>query len=230
MALYGGLGGIHFPTLASEVTDGQLESVFDPSGDKLRNLFRSAINAELKPAWDVAKIGTRFVTKDPVESVYNEAPRAAILNTLKKEDPVLFLYRQSSLHQTKYLRYGEIITTWGLDYMLGPMVVEEYRRLGAIFNATAQVVDLVIRRGGHSSYNSGELVFLSANSPFAYIKVINSQIGFAEFGQQGEGLEVRALHMTLETSEQERDNPDANPDVTEFDEFKYTLELEPDDD
>lgn len=232
MSLFVEFGGTKFPLTAGDVTDGQLVSSLDPGGDVLRELFRSALNAELSPVWDVVvPTVDRLSGRSVVHSIFHEAPRAGILKEVNKLDPCLFVYRTSAVHNEKYIQFGEIVTQWGLDYILGPTKVEDYRKIGPIFAGVEKVINWVVRRGGHSSYQSGKLVFLDDDSPFSRVRVINSQMGVADFGQEGQGVEIRALHMNLETTELERETTDSIDENTAIDEYEgvnYTIELEPD--
>lgn len=211
-SLFRELGDFHMPVAAGSVVDGQLFSVFDPGADILLALFKSAINSELTAAWNVARVGTALASKSPVQDTLYQPPDKALLREARFEFPLLSLARGDCESNEHTLDQERIACLWSLDYIMGPLSPEDFRRLGATLNAVRAVVLEVIRMRGHPSYLGGALQFFAGRGHFASIRFANSKQGAATWGPEGEGQVVQLLSMQLETEEHEYQIDGADPD------------------
>lgn len=226
-------GDLDLPIEGSDVTSGRLFSAFDPGRDAMLALFKAAICQELghhpttaasTSAWYTARTGTALATAEPIETTLTEAPRRSLFRGARYDFPLLCLYRVSTVHSELTLGHDQQVTTWGLDYVLGPLVSSDYERLGGAMNAVRKIVSLVIRRGHHPAYESDAIQFGDDHGRFTSIRILNDQEGPATMGLEGpsargmppEELELYTLHMNLETTEIE-DALDPIAEATPYD-------------
>jgi hypothetical protein len=202
-SLYRTVGQLELPVVAGDVTDAQLFSALDPGADILRGLFVAAINAELTAAWNVARVGTVLAARAPVEDSVYQLPDKSLLREAKFNFPLLAVYREEGTFTEHTLDQDEETTTWGVDYILGPLTPEDFRRLAAVMNAVRAVILLTIRMRGHPAYRSGELQFFPGRGHFASVALKSYKQGAATWGPEGEGQVVYVLSMQLETREHE---------------------------
>jgi hypothetical protein len=212
--LHRSVGELALPVVATDVTNAQLFSALDPGADILRALFVAALNAELAAAWNVARAGTALATKQVVEDSMYALPDKSVLREAKINFPCLAVYREEGTFTEHTLDQDEEATTWGIDYILGPLSPEDYRRLAAIMNGVRATVLLVIRQRGHASYRAGELQFFPGRGHFASVYLRSYKQGAATWGPEGEGQVVYVLSMQLETKEHEYGDAGADPDLT----------------
>lgn len=211
--LWQSFGDVASPTKAGDVTDGHLFSVGDPARDRLIGLFTQAIKSELGEAWAVAASGTVLDGTDPVADTLYEQPRKSVLREGGYSFPLLAVYRAGEAeHGWKTLEIRQQVQTWGCDYILGPLKAEDYRRLGGALAWVAKVIDSTIESRGHPDYESGALQFFPGVGGLAELSVARSQEGLAEFGDQGEGLELYALSLELRSVEHDSHDEDAFAD------------------
>ena len=93
------------------------------------------------------------------------------------EFPLLCVYRTGEPafdHVT--IEEERITQDWGIDYILGPLDVDDIPKLGDICGAVGKAVRLVIRQRGHKSYENGALQFYPDQGGFATIQLL-SQLG-----------------------------------------------------
>lgn len=219
--LFDNFGDVSFPTLGSDVDDTQLFSVFDPARDRLLSLFKTAINVELARSttiiatdspWYAVTPNTSLDGKMPVVDTFYKMPSRAAFRETKLDYPLLALYRVKTTAEEHTLSYEKQTCSWGLDYILGPLKEDEYRRVGGALEAVKKIVHLVIKKRGHPEFESGALQFFPGVGGLAAMRVVEAVEGPAEFGEEGEGLEFMALHMELESVEHEHQQDDAYPD------------------
>jgi hypothetical protein len=212
-------GDLDFPIEGSDVSSTDPFAAFDPGRTAMLALFKAAINQELAHStiavqatspWYVARANTRLATTMPIETTLYEPPRASMMRGARYVMPLLCLYRTRSEHNEHSLGREQVVTRWGLDYVLGPLTSADYGRIGGVLTAVRAIIRLVIRRGFHPAYESGAQQFGSTNGHFASIRAVEDQEGPAVFGREGpstsgidEQLEVFAMHLELETTEHE---------------------------
>jgi hypothetical protein len=218
--LFQRFGDLDYPVEGTDVTGAQLFSAFDPGRDALLDLFEAAINQELAhdtsavqttSPWYACVSGTPLANAMPVETKLREAPRRSLFRGARYTFPLLCLYRQRSEHDEATLGRERITTFWGLDYILGPLVSDDYAKLGAALHAARTIIRLVIRRGFHLAYDSGSKQFGAGNGHFSTIQIVEDAEGPATFGLEGpsargleqDDLELFTLHMMLRTTELE---------------------------
>ncbi len=206
-SLYRQVGEVHLPTAAGDVTNAQLFSCFDPGADILRGLFTAAINAELTAAWNVVRVGTALATVAPVQDSTYQLPDKALLREAKFQFPLLAVTRGDWEITEHTLDQEMLKQQWSIDYVLGPLSPEDFRKLGAVLNAVRTVVQQTIRMRGHPTYQSGALQFFDGKGHFASVKLLSGKQGPATWGPEGEGMIVHVLSMVLETEEHDYDMP-----------------------
>ena len=211
-SIYRSVGELVLPVTAADVVNGQLFSCLDPAADMLLGLFSSAINAELTDAWNVARVGTALATKLPVQDTLYQMPDKALMREAKFGFPLLVVSREEGEFNEHTLDQDEEKTKWAVDYVLGPLTPEDYRRLAAVMNGVRAVVLLCIRQRSHPAYRGGELQFFPGRGHFASVWLKSYKQGAATWGPEGEGQIVYCLSMVLETTEHEYGVDDVDPD------------------
>lgn len=219
--LFDTFGDLGFPLADTDVTDTNLFSAVDPVRDRMLSLFKTAINIELalsttvtetNSAWFVVTPDTPLAGKLPVEDTFYKMPSRAAFRETALTYPLLALYRMKSMHEEHTLNYEKEIQTWGLDYILGPLKEDDFRRVGGALNAVKKIIHAVIKRRAHPEFEGGAVQFFATVGGLAKIRIVETTEGPAEYGQEGEGLEFMSLHMELETEEHEHQKDGANPD------------------
>jgi hypothetical protein len=224
--LYFHYGDTEFPVDAADVSDGHLYQGFDRGRDVLLALFSAAINQELahttsgsavsSSPWYVAQQGTVLANTLPVADIFHEVVSPDVLRESRFSFPLLALYREQATHDEFTLARIATRTTWGLDYILPPLGLDDLRRLGGALNAVKTIVDLVICRSAHPAYEDDTMQFGPQRGNFSSIKVDSSRIGPAAFGPDGENAVYRMLHMQLSTVELSDGVEGINPDFEGF--------------
>ena len=202
-SLYRSVGELALPVVAGDVVNGQLFSCLDPAADMLIGLFSTAINAELTEVWNVARVGTALATKAPVQDTLYQLPDKALLREAKLAFPLLAVSREEGEFNEHTLDQDEEKTKWSIEYILGPLTPEDYRKLAAIMNGVRTTVLLCIRQRTHPAYRGGELQFFPGRGHFASVWLKTYKQGAAQWGPEGEGQIVYCLSMVLETTEHE---------------------------
>ena len=202
--LFQGYGDVVSPVSALSVGDNLLAGAFDPGAEKLREFIAAVIVAELTPAWSIARVGTALESREPIADTLWRAPTKAALRAQSIPFPALFVERTQQTHEELTLVVEQITTTWAVDYLLGPLTEADLRRLGGALNAVLGFVKLAIRQRHHPAYDNDRIQFGPGYGGFNTVRVVSSQMGPAEFGERGEGLEFHALHIDIETTETDR--------------------------
>lgn len=191
------------PVVAADVANAQLFSCLDPAADMLLGLFQTAINAELQAVWNVARAGTSLAAANPVQDTAYQLPDKALLREAKFGFPLLAITREEGEFSEHTLDQEEVKTKWSIDYILGPLTPEDFRKLAAVMNAVRSVILLTIRQRGHPTYRGGELQFFPGRGHFASVRLVSYKQGSAQWGPEGEGQVIYALQMVMETTEHE---------------------------
>jgi hypothetical protein len=206
------LGDLEFPFRApAPGALGGLASL-DPSRDLLLELFQSAINSELGPAWAqvIGNLGGQRenLGLQPVSDVLPEEPTEQLLRQRKSTFPLLAIHRSgTATYESFTLEITRLVQPWTLHYILGPLDIIDGRQLKDICVAVAKLVALVIRKRGHQSFQGGALQFfgeLAADqpSPLSSLRLVNHEgPGQAVFGSDGGATMYWAIEMHLESGE-----------------------------
>jgi hypothetical protein len=214
------LGGIVMPVAAGDVTNGQLWSVGDPIRDRLLALFSAAITAELTASWNVARVGTKLASVPVLADTLHQQPRRNILREGGYKLPLLALYRTGTAPWANVtLAMRKRTQDWRLDYVLGPLLLEDERRLAGVLPWVPAVVDAVIEARGHSAFEGGAIQFFEDTCPIGQIALTGSEEGLAEWAEGDSKIEFYAASMTLQTVETEwlGDCPDGSADYEGMD-------------
>jgi len=211
--LYQRLGDVPFPVFDRDVADApnaELYTVCDPATDLLLALFKAAINHELAhhqtspatdSAWYKARVGTSLSAAMPVADTLYQQPTKQVMRAAKWGFPLLCIYRVEAVDDQATLYKERTVWTWGVDYIMGELTIEDQRKLGAALVYVHHLLHRVIEQQGHPAYQSGAVQFGTGKGGFDSIRLTKAQLGAAEFGEQGEGLIMHALHLDLETVE-----------------------------
>lgn len=192
-------GAVSFPATPGTVTT-TLEPL-DPGRDILLGLFKQAIESELGTAWNTARSGTVLASVAVVADTWPGQPTREVMLTRKASFPLLCVYRTGTATiEELTMDIERTVQPWSVDYILGPLPVEDQRRLLDVLGAIARVVKLVIRRRGHPDFDGGALQFFEGTGQFASVALKSFEIGSAPFGGEDQPL-YHAISLTLETVE-----------------------------
>lgn len=207
-SLYERLGGAQFPFEAADVSDTDLTfEPLDPGKQVLVDVLKAAINYELGPAWTKVtnSLGSTHYLygTTPVQGTYKHEPNEQVLTQVKKQFPLLAIHRvgkatHSYLSTEKRVREQE----WNIHYILGPLADGAWEKLEDVLVGIDSIVDLVVRRRGHTAYSSA-LVFGNEDAYFTRVELVESQFGVASLGE--DGTKFYAMLMTLKTRERSSD-------------------------
>lgn len=180
----------------------------DPARDKLLALFATAITAELTAAWALASPGTALEGKPVVNGRLPLPPTEDILTQQRVKWPLLAVYRDGQAEWQEWsLAIDMLRQTWTIDYLLGPLTIDDERKLADVLVAVSKVVTLVLQRGGHPSFEGGALQFLEAfpsgegGCRFTSARPLNQRTGRATVAEGPNAPRYLALTMQIETTE-----------------------------
>ena len=222
-SLYRKLGGLDLPAVVGDAPDGTLAGL-DPGRDILLNLLKAALNAELGGAWGACTTGTPLSgAATPVMTAIPFIPDANTLLQEKLTWPVLCVYRaedQEGAFSEFTLSKQQYVSKIAVDYLLGPLTLGDYRKLGDVLVLAAKTIALTIRRGGHPAYkavsditfpdgstkpNNGNAVGVlgswDGGAGFSIIKLQRVMGGQAQLVKANESPKYLALSMMLEVTE-----------------------------
>lgn len=212
MSLYKKFGDAQYPTAGAEITadGGHLYDAFDPARNTLLGLFTAAINYELAGStsavdstspWGVAAAGTKYESTLPVADTYFEVPDREVLKKANVAFPFLALARTDGETEAFTLYHEQDTCRWSLDYVLGEMDEPTKRRLGGSLKAVRDIIQTCLRDGKHPEYQGGAVQLGDGRGGLKTMRIVTYQMGPATTGEQGDGLILYALHMTLESTE-----------------------------
>lgn len=165
----------------------------DPAQDLLIALFKTAINNDLGPAWEEARVGTPLAASDPVQTTVPYEPDDEIFKELKVTFPALCVWREGEATEKPFTaQYDAITQQWGVDYIMGPLIVEDRRKLGGSVRHVREILKEICNVGGHAAYgmdanNVQPLQVLTNDSPgsagFSSLRFVSGNHGPAGFGE-----------------------------------------------
>lgn len=155
--MIGAVGGLTFPVAASAVTDSL--AALDPARHEMAGLLAAAINGELGAPWAkiVATLPTGHMLRGttPVQDVVELEPDATNLGTRRNGWPLLAVYRQGKATVTWKFEARQTRTQrWNVDYILGPVAIDDVRKLGDILTAAGSVIGYVLMHGFYGGHPS----------------------------------------------------------------------------
>lgn len=164
----------------------------DPAQDILIALLKTAINNDLGPAWSSAALGTQLSGRNPVASTFPFSPDDKLLLEVKPQFPILCVDRARKQKKSFTRQYDAYDSTWEIDYILGPLTVEEKRKIGAAIHVVENIVQQICKVGGHPAYamdgNSVQPAQVltgnqSGNCGFSRFEWESAEAGNASFGE-----------------------------------------------
>jgi hypothetical protein len=116
------------------------------------------------------------------------------------------VYRVGTAEWSEHtLSIDKVTQQWKVDLILGTLNVPDYQRLRGYLPRAAALIDLVIRKQGHGSYQSGALQWGDEDTgALGWVRLISHEIGQAKFSEDDDSPIYHALSMTLETFELSR--------------------------
>lgn len=201
-SLFQRMGEMRMPTKASDVDPVALTlAPLDPARDTMLALFAAACNAELGPAWTVAAAGTPLAGKNVVQDTWPGPPTPEVVKQRKGSFPMLFLSRDGAGKYDDFsLVLKQLTQTWGLHYIISPVDIGDFRKLGDILTRVGTTILATIERKGHPAYQSGSAVLFSAG--LATLNLTTVQAGQARFAEGADGSPLyHALSMELVSTE-----------------------------
>lgn len=210
--MIGSVGGMTFPVSASAVTDSL--TPLDPSRHEMAGLLAAAINGELGAPWAkiVATLPATHILRGskPVQDVAELEPDATVLGTRRNGWPLLAVYRQGKATVTWKFEARQTRTQrWNVDYILGPLALDDVRKVGDILTAAGSVVAYTLMHGFYGGHPSASppVAAYGTGIPFA-IPVSSVHMvgqtgpGYAKAeGMGGEAKDYYGITFEVETTE-----------------------------
>lgn len=201
-SLFRHFGALTLPVEAADVSSAATLTALDPGRDILLGLFKQAIISELGAAWDQVKPGTALQTAAIVEQTLPFDPHPQLARQVQLRFPLLAVYRTGDGQFAEHtLVWDKLTQQWGVDYVLGPLAVEDLRKLGDALPAVAKVIALAIQKRGHPDYDGGAVQFFDDAGRFASVRAVSYKTGPALFAPGDDSPVYYAMSMTLETTE-----------------------------
>lgn len=139
--------------LSTEATGRTTLADLDPAQDILIALFKAAINNDLGPAWEEARGGTPLASSAAVQTTVPHEPDDDVFRELKVTFPVLCVWREGDATEKPFTnQYDAITQRWAIDYIMGPLSVEDRRKLGATVRHVREIIKEICNVGGHVAY------------------------------------------------------------------------------
>lgn len=206
----------------------------DPAGDAMLAFFKACIEAEYGERWasvqGTVKPGHIFESSlSPVSDVLALAPSP---NTIKQRScrfPLLTLHRSGEARFEQVTTFDDKMTqTWELNYILGPLRVEDERRFGDLCVAVAKLIRRVCTRRSHPAVEDGAVQLLGdfdPSDPYSVplISSIEARVagfGAAKFAGGEDDTTYHACTVDIETVErvgQDRDGSAGRFDGVDYD-------------
>lgn len=204
-SLFQHFGALTLPVVAADVSGTGGMVALDPGRDILLGLFRQAIISELGGAWNQVRADLS-VTEMASASVVNQTVpfdlRPQLARSFQFKFPVLAVYRTGEAQYLEHtLVWEKRVQQWGVDYVLGPLPIEDVRRCGDILTAVPGVIVGAIRRRGHPDYDGGAVQFFEDAGRFMSVRALTSVGGEAQFAEGADSPTYYAMSMKLETQE-----------------------------
>lgn len=218
---YQTFGKLSLPISEDDITDSF--SVLDPVRDRLLALFTAAVNDEFGSAWTTVTAtlptGSKLIGTSPVQDSHPGEPTQSLMTTRKAGFPLLCLHRTGEPVFEQYLMDQDKLTSqWHMHWILGPLDLEEQRKLLDLGQAIGKLVKMVERDFGHRSYESGANQFESATGGLMSLRLLtHTQPGAAGFADDDQNLTYWAVRYTLETTELVTDLTDHEADLEGLD-------------
>src|SRR5260221_1422066 len=200
-SLFQRMGEMRMPTKASDVGAELTLAPLDPARDAMLALFAAACNAELGLAWAAVAAGTPLAGKSIVEDTWPGAPSPELVLQRRCDFPCLFLSRDGKGEYSDHsLALKQLKQTWGLHYIISPVDIGDFRKLGDILVRVGATIMATIERKGHPSYLSGAAVLYSAG--LAVLNLSSVQAGQARFADGDKSAPLyHSLSCELESVE-----------------------------
>jgi hypothetical protein len=210
--MIGAVGGLTFPVAATAVTDSL--AALDPARHEMAGLLAAAINGELGAPWAkiVATLPTGHILRNskPVQDVVELEPDATTLGTRRTGWPLLAVYRQGKATVTWKFEARQTRTQrWNVDYVLGPLALDDVRKVGDILTAAGSVIGYVLMHGYYGGHPSASPPVAAYGTgipwaiPVSSVHLVGqSGPGYAKAeGMGGEAKDYYGITFEVETTE-----------------------------
>lgn len=164
----------------------------DPAQELLIDLFKTAINNDLGPAWEEARVDTILSASNAVQTTVPYEPDDELFRELKVTFPVLCVWREGDAPGKPFTnQYDAVTQRWAIDYIMGPLSIEERRKLGGSLRHVRAIIKEICNVGGHAAYgmdsnNVQPNQVLTSDEPghagFSTFRFVSGSGGQAGFG------------------------------------------------
>lgn len=200
-------GALELPTAAGDVTASLAE--LDTTRATLAALVKQALIDDLAPVWETAVAtlpASSHLRRSPTPAVVGQVlevePSERHLTQVKVDWPVLAVYRTGEAEVFELtLEIEAQRQRWAIEWILGPLGVDDYRRIGDALTFAAKVIQRALRRGWAAGLDDGALKFHDTN--VSWIKVQQVQTGQLETEA---GALFYGVRVGLEVVERLRDD------------------------
>lgn len=125
----------------------------DPAQDLLLAVFKAAINNDLGPAWEETRAGTPLASSNPVQTTVPHEPDTEVFQELKVTFPALCVSRVDEAKEKPFTaQYDATTQRWAIDYILGPLSIEDRRKIGGAVRHVREIIKEICNVGGHAAY------------------------------------------------------------------------------
>lgn len=217
-------GPVGLPTVDGDVTQGLHE--LDVTRSTLAAVVKQSLIDDLSAAWatTVATLpAASHLRRSPTPSVVGTTmevePTEKHLQQFKVEWPLLAVYRTGDSERVDLtLEVEADRQRWHIEWILGPLGLDDVRRIGDATKLVSKVIQRAIRRSWAAGLNDGALKLHDLGVVEA--KVLRAQTGQLE--TESGGL-LYGVRIELEVTEQLRDDTTADDDLDAAD-FDVSLE------
>lgn len=221
-SIYNGFGATAFPVSIPDSTE--LVDALDHGRVAIAGLLRAAINAEVGTLWErvirhlgpshyLCRVTQRGQSSIPVMDVMLQEPNPGALQQRHSGWPLLAVYREGNPTTEGHSLYGSIRKQrWSVDWVVGPLDVSDFDRIGMVATKVADVVNYVIDEGWHPAFQNGTRQFYGQ---FVTIKVVDQQgPGVAQMIGEEKRTGYFGVSLILETGERKIKTDGWTGDVT----------------
>jgi hypothetical protein len=204
-------GGLSWPVDAS----GTAFTDLDPAGDAMLAFYKACIEAEYGSRWNSvqATVPTNHIFAEsfsPVTDVLALAPSPNTIRQRKCKFPLLTLHRAGEARfELNTMSDDKMTQTWELNYILGPLRIEDERKFGDLCVAVAKLIRRVTTRRSHPAVEDGAVQLLGdfdPSDPYSVplISSIDARVagfGSAKFAGGEDDTTYHACTVEIETVE-----------------------------
>ncbi len=185
----------------------------DPAQGLLLNVFSAALNYDLQAGFDKIKLSVPVLDGYVVNYVLPFDPENWITRGIPLNFPILSVWRKQQVTSEFSIDLLQVVTTWGVRYVLPNFELEDMARAHALLQGVANSLRAVLYNGYHPAYGDGYQALYNG----VFYDITQGTLEFANWLAQTKAdteVNIPMLDFTFQTTElMNPDDSDGSPDL-----------------